>query len=240
MKLIKIFIAAALFISAGIVFAKSGSNLDNITEDRHISGFNAVNVAGSFDVYIVQGATESVKVDAPDDIIHYIMTEVNDGTLKIYNKEHTNGIGLFNNHKKIIVYVSIKDVNGISLSGSGNVYFKEGITANTLHLGVTGSGNLTGKLTAKSLESVVTGSGDLTISGNADDSKIKVTGSGKFSARNLTTTNTQAHVTGSGDANVNAANSLEASVTGSGGVHYGGNPKNVLKTKTGSGDISRF
>ncbi len=45
-------------------------------------------------------------------------------------------------------------------------------------------------------------------------------------------------VGGSGDAAVNASESLKASVTGSGDIHYSGHPKNVAKSKTGSGDIN--
>ena len=45
-------------------------------------------------------------------------------------------------------------------------------------------------------------------------------------------------ITGSGDAAVRATEELDASVTGSGDVHYSGNPPQVRKNVTGSGDIS--
>ena len=51
-------------------FAKSPTEATAIqqkTEDRHLSGFHAVDVGGSFDVYITQGSTESVKVEAPEE-----------------------------------------------------------------------------------------------------------------------------------------------------------------------------
>jgi len=237
MKLIKIFVAAMLLTVTGNAFAKA--IVSNETEDRHLTGFHAVDVSGSFDVYIVQGATESVKVDAPQDVIHNILTDVKGGTLNIHTKDHFNWHNLFGN-KKMVVYVTLKEITGIALTGSGDVYFKEGLTANNLTLHLTGSGDVSGKLTAKTLESSITGSGDIKISGHADNSKISVTGSGDYSARSLTTTKTVAHVGGSGDADVNASESLEASVTGSGDVRYAGNPKNVSKSKTGSGEISKI
>ncbi len=240
MKLIKTFIAVVLLAITGGASAKA--ILSNETEDRHLSGFKAVNVAGSYDVYITQGAVESVKVEASADVIGYITTEVNNGVLKIYNKDHfnLNKFKILGKSTHATIYISVKDINSIELTGSGNVYFKEGLTANNLKLHLTGSGNVTGKLDAKTLESSITGSGDIKISGHADNSKVSVTGSGDYSARGLTTTNTVAHVGGSGNADVNASESLEASVTGSGDVHYGGNPKNVSKSKTGSGDISKL
>ncbi|MCC8426543.1 head GIN domain-containing protein [Mucilaginibacter sp. UR6-11] len=231
MKLIRIFIALLLVGSAAQTFAD--------TEDRHLSGFHAVEVSGPFDVYITQGATESVKVEAPADVIKNILTDVKGGTLNIYTKQHFRWNNIFGN-KKMVVYVTIKDVDGIALTGSGDVFFKEGINANTLRLQVTGSGDLLGKVIVKSLISSITGSGDIKISGHADGQKVNVTGSGDYSARNLSSVNAVVSVSGSGDASVDVSGNLQANVVGSGDVHYSGNPKNISKSKSGSGDIERF
>ncbi|MES2428648.1 MAG: head GIN domain-containing protein [Bacteroidota bacterium] len=230
MKLIRIFIALVLVAGTTQTFAKS-------IEDRHLTGFHAVNVSGSFDVIITQGSTESVRVEAPADVIREVLTDVKGGTLNIYNKNHVSWGNIFGN-KKIVVYVSIKDVTGISLTGSGDVSFKGGINANNLRIQLTGSGDLGGRVNAKYLEGSVTGSGDVKLSGHADDQKVNVTGSGDYTAGDLTTINTMVSVGGSGDAAVNASESLKASVTGSGDIHYSGHPKNVAKSKTGSGDIN--
>lgn len=230
MKLIRILIVLVLVAGTTQTFAKS-------IEDRHLTGFHAVNVSGSFDVIITQGPTESVKVEAPADVIREVLTDVKGGTLNIHNKDHVSWGNIFGN-KKIVVYVSIKDVTGISLTGSGDVSFKGGINANSLRIQLTGSGDLGGRINAKYLEGSVTGSGDVKLSGHADDQKVNVTGSGDYTAGDLSTINTMVSVGGSGDASVNASESLKASVTGSGDIHYSGHPKNVAKSKTGSGDIN--
>jgi hypothetical protein len=230
MKLSKIFIA--LLLTAGSITLAKANN-----EDRHLSGFHAVNVAGSFDVFIKQGSTESVVVDAPSDVIGYVITEVTNGTLKVYSKNNSGWKNLFSN-KKVIVYVTLKTVDAISLTGSGDVSFKEGVTANALKLQLTGSGDVSGKVTTKSLETSITGSGDVEVWGRADKSSVSLTGSGDYSGNDLATINTSAAVGGSGDITLNVSGSLEARVSGSGDIHYKGGPKNVSKTKSGSGDIS--
>ena len=232
----KLILAVVLFVGAGLTHAKASEIVD-----RHLSGFNSVSVAGSFDVFIVQGSSESVKVEAPSDVMDHIITEVNGNELKIFNKrDNWNWGDWFGNHKKIAVYVSIKDVNSISLSGSGDVFFKEGLSASSLRLRITGSGDILGKVDVKTLESSVSGSGDLKISGRADNSTVSVVGSGNFTGRNLVTITTAVRVTGSGDADVNASERVDASVRGSGDVRYTGGAKNVSSSKTGSGDITRF
>jgi len=241
-SLTKILLAAALLTGANYTFATTHATAkvktDNTVQDRHLTGFNAVDASGSFDVYIVQNGTESVRVEAPADIIDKIVTEVEGGVLQIHNKNNSgwNWSGI--THKKVAVYVSVKDINSIGITGSGDVFFKEGIKANSLKIRVSGSGDVFGKVDVKSLEASISGSGDMKLSGRAETSAIRVSGSGDFTAKDLATVNTSVHVSGSGDASVNVSDSLDASVSGSGDVSYTGGAQHVVKSKSGSGDIS--
>src|SRR5580704_15977871 len=115
--------------------------------DRHLSGFHAVDVAGSYDVYITQGASESVKVEAPSDMMEHIKTEVDNGVLRIYNKNDGFHWGdIWGHHPKIRVYVVIKDVDAINVSGSGDANFRDGLRAASMKLSVSGSGDMTGRI----------------------------------------------------------------------------------------------
>jgi hypothetical protein len=253
MKSISGFLLAALLISGtGYTFAKAhpfvkGDTTENV--DRHLSGFTSIKIAGPFEVHITQGPAESVKFAASADVIDRIVTEVDGSVLKIHNKHDNWGWGykswyseksVWHNHKKIVVYVTAKELEGVSVSGSGNVVFTDGITANTLKLRVRGSGDISGKVDVKTLKSHISGSGNMKLSGNAESSTIKVSGSGDFTADNLITVSSAAHVSGSGRAKINASNKVNADVRGSGGVSYTGTAKIINSTKSGSGEISRF
>ena len=243
-SLIKILLAAVLVTGTGYSIANPRTAVKTKAAeivDRHLSGFNAVNVAGPFDVDIVQGATESVKVEAPADVTDRIITEVNGGVLKIYNRHDSwNWGNWWGHHKKILVHVTAKDLNAINISGSGDVSFRDGITTSSLKLRIFGSGDMTGKVAVKTLESSITGSGDMKLSGNAESSTVSLVGSGDFTARNLLTVSSAVRVSGSGDAEVNASDRVDAAVNGSGDVRYTGAAKNINSRKNGSGDISRF
>jgi hypothetical protein len=241
-SLTKILLAAVLITGATQTYAKPvpAVNAYGIeTQDRHLSGFTAVSVAGSFDVYLTQGNTESVKVEADDEVIDNIITEVKGGVLKIYTKSN-NGFHWSWSDKKRVVRVVAKDLKSIGLTGSGDVFFKEGFRTQSLTVSLTGSGDIVGKVDVKTLDGSVTGSGDVTLTGRADNAAIRVSGSGDFDARNLITVNTTVKVVGSGDATVNANQQLNASVSGSGDIRYTGSAKNVSTSKAGSGGISRF
>ncbi|HEK19368.1 MULTISPECIES: head GIN domain-containing protein [unclassified Mucilaginibacter] len=230
MKKLKTLLLAA-FLLVGAVIARAE------VQDRHLSGFNAVNAAGSYDIYITQGSTESVKVDAPADMISNIITEVKVGVLKIHPKSNNY---YWNNDKKVTIYVTLINVNEVNVGGSGNVYFKNGLKAPSLKLGVGGSGDIQGKIEVKELMSSVMGSGDINIAGHADAASISVSGSGDFNAQDLATGSTKIRVSGSASARVNVSDNLDAAVTGSGDIHYTGTVKNISSHQSGSGSISRM
>ncbi len=240
----KLLLAVALLVSCGYTYANPSPTVKaHVADivDRHLSGFNAVNVAGSFDVQITQSSTESVKVEAPAEVMDHIMTEVNGGVLKIYNKHDSwDWSGWWGHHKKIIIYVSVKDINSIYISGSGDVAFRNGLSANSLKLRISGSGDMVGKVDAKTVECSITGSGDMSLSGHAESSTVDLVGSGDYNAKNMLTVSTAVRVSGSGDAEVNASDKIDAAIHGSGDIHYTGAARNVSTSKTGSGDISRF
>ncbi|MES2275547.1 MAG: head GIN domain-containing protein [Bacteroidota bacterium] len=229
------------FLFAAVMLAGFNSAFAE-TQDRHLSGFHAISESGSFDIYITQGATESVRVEAPSDIINKIITEVSGDVLKIHEKsDHFNWGNIFNGgHKKIAVYIVVKDIHAISLSGSGDAFFKEGLSADRLELKTSGSGDMLGKVNVKTLETGISGSGDIKLSGSAETSTISTNGSGDFSGRDLVTATTMVRISGSGDASVNATQKLDARVSGSGDIRYTGGAKQISSHSSGSGDIHRF
>ena len=242
-SLSKILLAAVLLAGTGYTYANPAltvklTNRDDV-QDRHLSGFHAVDVSGSYDVYITQGGSESVKVDAPSDMMDHVVTEVENGVLKIYNKHESgwnwNGSG----SHKIKVYVTAKSLNALGVSGSGDAYFKDGLTSDEMKISVSGSGDVSGKIEVKTLDCHISGSGDMKLSGHAENSNVSVSGSGDYNGKEVATVSTAVHVSGSGDASINASTNIEASVSGSGDVSYTGGATNIVKSKSGSGDISK-
>lgn len=227
-------LSSAAFTQAATVLKTATASFE--TEDRHLSGFDAIDAHGSFDVYVTQGGSESVKVDAPANIINQIETKVEGGVLKLGIKDHTSWNWGWNN-AKMAVYVTVKDIRSINLTGSGDVYFKSGLRSNRLKLSIVGSGDMTGKVEAEALESSIVGSGDMRLSGRATTSVVSVHGSGDFTANALNTSETQVNLSGSGDAHVNVNTKIDASLSGSGDIYYSGNARQINSSKHGSGEI---
>ncbi|MFP2996697.1 head GIN domain-containing protein [Spongiivirga sp. MCCC 1A20706] len=207
------------------------------TETRNTSDYDQVRVAGFFDVELVSGDEGKLTVEAEENLLEYIITEVNGSSLKIYVEKGYNLRTTWN--KGIRVTVPFEDLDMVTLSGSGDVVSKDVIKASNFTTGVSGSGDVNLKLDVNTLEGKVTGSGDLRLDGSTNDAEYFVTGSGDIYAFSVKAQDVSAKVTGSGDIRAHCDGYLTARITGSGDIRYTGNPKKEDSKVTGSGDIER-
>lgn len=221
-----------------------------VTTEPGVSNFNALKVEGPVDIVIVQGQTESLKLTVPAEVKDRVLAEVDGHTLHIRNKHDNWSQGEKSwygdksvwqkKHYRITAYLTVNTLKSISLSGSGTAKFIDGIHAEHFDLRLRGSGTMEGKIDTRSLVTTISGSGNIKLSGNANTSRLKVSGSGVFAAPELITSSSNVHVSGSGDAKINASDSITAGISGSGSVNYTGTAKNIMSTTSGSGSISRF
>lgn len=214
---------------------KGNGELETIT--RNVGDYDEISVAGFFDVTLVAGNEGEITIEGESNLLEYIETEV-DGdrlTIKVKNKQNLKTSW----GKDIKIRVPFRDLNQVSLSGSGEIMSTDVIKANNFRVSVSGSGDINLVVEASSTESRVTGSGDLVLRGSTRDHETSVTGSGDLEAGRFKADNVDAKVTGSGDIRVSCDKSIRARVTGSGDIEYVGNPTKQDTKVSGSGDISR-
>jgi len=208
------------------------------TENRNTSDYQGVALVGSMDVELVAGKEGKLIVAAESNLIAYITTKVENGTLKISVEK---GVSLDpSNNKTIKITVPFEDLEEVTLTGSGDIWNKDQIKSEYLKVNMTGSGDIKLDVFAKEVTSGVTGSGDIVLSGKTNSLTCAVTGSGDFQAFNLSAENVKATVSGSGDIEVTASKDLEAKVSGSGDIVYKGNPEKENFKTFGSGEISKY
>ncbi len=237
-----ILILAALLLSISTANAqwwkndKIKGNGEMTTQNRSISNYEKVTLVGSMDVELISGKEGALKVEAESNLQEYITTEVNNGVLKISVKK---GVSISpSGNRGIKVIVPFEDIEGVSITGSGDIRNSDQIKANSFETRLTGSGNLKLNLNVKDLNSAITGSGNTELKGSAENFSCTITGSGDFEAFNLRTAKAEVTISGSGDVEITATEELKARVSGSGDIKYNGNPKKQDFKTTGSGSIS--
>ena len=134
------------------------------------------------------------------------------------------------------VYITIQNLEGVGISGSGDIVGNDRFVTESLYVEISGSGNMDLEVETGLLENKISGSGSLELSGKAEEYTVSVSGSGKINAFDVDAKHVSAQVSGSGDCRISASESLDAKISGSGDVYYKGRPQ--INTKiSGSGSL---
>jgi hypothetical protein len=181
------------------------------TQSRALPRFSRLDLAGSTNVTVVAGGRQSVAVRADSNLIRHVTTHAVAETLVI------GTTGSFTTRSPMTVQVSVPSLAAVTLSGSGEISVS--------------------KIEAARLTVALPGSGVLYASGTATRLDVTLGGSGLAQLSNLVARDAHAAVTGSGLIRVTATAKLNATVSGSGAVIYGGNPSQVTRNVTGTGAV---
>lgn len=204
-----------------------------ITENRTVEAFDSVRIAGSANVFVAQGSTPSLRVEADDNIMEKVRTSIDGNTLVV----ETDG-GCFKN-VKLNIYATMNDIKRLEITGSGAIETKSAIKTDALDVVITGSGDAKLNVTAKTVNTELKGSGDIIFYGKADTLNINKSGSGNISATNFLAQKSFVTSSGAGDCEVNAVEQLDLKNSGSGDIYYTSNPPQLSVSNTGSGKISK-
>ena len=202
-------LAVLLFVSACAVVSGSGQVA---TETRQVSGFTKVDLSGTGEVTIEKGGTESLTVEADDNVLPLLTSKVSDATLKLDKKPGTT----LRTRNPIRYRVTVKELTGLEVSGSGSIN-AQGMTLQTLRVDMSGSGAVT-------------------LGGTAVEQDIEVSGSGRYDATDLPSEKVTAEISGSGQVTVAVSRELKIDISGSGMLTYSGDPT-VQQDVSGSGRV---
>jgi hypothetical protein len=231
MKTIKnLRLAFLVLISVVISQCVTNSDLKAQQEKRDIPDFSRIDYSISGDLEIIQGNNVGLMLEGDQKDLDKVTTEVENGALKVYIKNHFSNIG------KIKVYVTVVNLEEINISGSCKTTVKSGLKTEKMGIHISGSGNVDiPDLTAGMAEFHISGSGSIHAGGTIKGQlEVHISGSGSAKASELQATDVEVHISGSGSAEVNANSTLESRISGSGSVFYKGNPK-VDAESSGSG-----
>ena len=204
-----------------------------ITQERHPNQFDGVRSSGSIDVEVMNGDKQMVKVEADDNIMPFVITNVENGMLNVHLRPNQVYHDI-----NVKVYVSAPSLSRLYVSGSGSITSKGSITdEDRIEFKVSGSGDINSLVDAPAITADVSGSGTLKLAGRTKDFNCSVGGSGDLKCKDLLSENTAVSVSGSGNANVFASVSLNAKASGSGNIYYSGNPASPVIHKSGSGSV---
>ena len=195
----------------GGLFGVRGSG-NVITESREVSGFNEIALRGNGTVVVVVDGTESLTIEAEDNIMPLLTSEVSNGRLELSSESSISPT------REIRYTISAAVLGAVSISGSGDITVTN--------------------IDAESFDAEISGSGRIEPRGTTAELNVGISGSGDFEGEGLAAAIGSVRVSGSGNAVVNVSEDLDVTISGSGDVQYTGNPS-LTSSVSGSGDVTR-
>jgi hypothetical protein len=229
------------FILAALVIGGCGININvdieqgsgNVTTaNRDVSGFDKLSISGIGDVTLVQGDKEALKIEAEDNVIKHITTEVRDGTLFIgFDKKAVIPT------KPIKYTLTMRNIRRLDTQGVSNLN-ADGLKTDNLEISISGTGNIDiRKLTANNIAINVSGAGSFTALGKVNSQKVSLSGAGNYDGQELQSKTADVTISGLGRVTLWTTDNLDVTISGTGGVDYYGSPQ-ITQQISGLGKIT--
>jgi len=204
------------------------------TENRNIEGtFTAIKVSHGLDLYLTQGESTKLTVEADQNLHELIFTEVENGTLRIYADKNIGNA----ESKKIML--SFKDISSIKATSGSDVYSINTITANHLELTTTSGSDMDLDIHVETLVCKSTSGSDLVLRGKTNSLTAHATSGSDIEAQNLETNASHVKATSGAGIKVNTNKELYAKASSGGDITYYGNPEFIEKSDGVSGSINK-
>jgi len=215
---VAIFVTALLLASVPLMAQQLRGNGNIKTENRNVSGFEGINVSGGFNVEVTQGNDEGVRLEAEENLLGNIKTEVRNGVLHIYNDKSLS------TNKGMKAYITVKELRSIEISGGVKVAGNSTFKTNKFDLEMSGGSNVKLALDTKQLTADMSGASKVDLTGQADEVNMDMSGASKVEAEDLVAKRVKIQASGASKVKVYAKDALNINASGASSVYYKGSP----------------
>jgi hypothetical protein len=209
-----------------------------VSETRDVKDFVAISIRYPAQVVIRQDKSESVVIEADDNLLSQIQTDASNGVLYIENKE-TSWNKRVNPTRTVKITITVKDLHDLELSSAGNAVV-ENLQTDDLKLSVSGAGDVDlTRLNVRSMSCRLSGTGNIHADGVADVVDLRISGVGSFNGTDLQSQSGDIHISGAGNATMWLKRDLTAEISGAGSISYYGDPA-LTQHVSGVGSIKKL
>ena len=227
----------ALFTSScafDINFGEGKRGNGEVVEERRevVANFTEVHASEGLDVFVTQGTDFKITVEADENIIDLIGTDIRDGRLKVHAIEN---IGRATKN----VYVTLPDISELNSSSGADLIVQNTISADRIELDASSGSDLEVEVNAQEVIADASSGADIKVSGRTDVLYADASSGSDIKARGLVTKRCTADASSGADISVNVSESLVADASSGADISYTGDAS-VQKKKSVSGSVHKY
>lgn len=205
-------------------------------QKRNVPSFHGISAATGINVFLTQNGKEEVTVEADEDDMDDLITEVEGGVLKIYMKQRSV-LNFDWSSSERNVYVSFKNLDRIEASSAADVVSRSVLNFDKIDLNASSSANIKLELNAKEVDAESSSAADIQLNGKGYSLEANASSSSDIDASGFKTQKCNANASSAADISVNVTEQLDANASSGADIDYSGSPARKNINESSGGDI---
>jgi len=190
------------------------------TEERTIGKYEKLSVYDAFDVSVTYGsATSKITVEANDNLMKYIITEL-DGDHLVIKLDSKISV---KSSATLKINITVPKLTEIKASGASSVEFLNELNTNNLTLDLSGASSLTGNLNLSSCDFDLSGASQIEVTGAITTAKATLSGASSLSGYGCVIESLTVDLSGASNASLTVNNTINVKASGASNLNYKGN-----------------
>lgn len=204
-----------------------------VTEKRNIeTPFTKIQASTGVEVILEQESPSEVEVEVDDNLMKYIVTRVENGTLIVKID------GNINTMESAIVRVKTKTIEGLESSSGASIKTINKLSGTSLALKTSSGSTIQADLEYEKVSCESTSGSEIKVSGKALALETKSSSGSEINAKELASNEITAQSTSGSNTTVNPIVLLNAKASSGSSIDYVKEPKKVVKEETSGGSVS--
>jgi len=225
-----LFTTTSCFVD-GVIGIKGNRKV--VSEERSIrSDFDVINVQQGINLYVTQGKPTDIRVEADENILDLLITEVKNNELNIYFEKNVHQAKARN------VYLTTENISKIKASSGSSVKSENTIQATSLNLDSSSGSSIKIHANANEITSESSSGSTITIMGKSQTLSANASSGSSINAQELKTVNAKTATSSGASIDVFVTGKLTAKASSGGDIDYEGNPSEVDKETSAGGSVS--
>jgi hypothetical protein len=209
---------------------RGNGNIQN--QDRKVTeNFTVIKASEGLDVFVTQASQASIKVEADENVINLIKTDIKNGVLKIHTDQN---IGRATKS----VYISLPKITKLTASSGADLIGKSEIKSDYLEIDASSGADIVVQIDANEVDLDASSGSDIRVSGTVKRLTADASSGSDIKAGDLIAINGKASASSGADILLYVTQNLTANASSGSDIKYIGNPKSVSKNKSVSGSVS--
>lgn len=205
---------------------------NRVVEEREVAVFNAIEAGSNFALTLEQGTDSRITIEADDNLMPFIVSEVRGKTLKLFADAQ------FRMKGRVEIHIVYPDLNSISLSGAASLESADTLQSGHFAVKMSGASRADVFLTARELDARLSGASKLYLEGAAEQAEFRLSGASLVQAPEFEVGDCNIRASGSSKATVFVHEQLRVKASGASAVRYQGSPAHVHQSLSGSSKLT--